>query len=68
MEKAYLSSLAGATVVALVPSRTTGTHWWDDWVLEKGEIRQRKGHIRFVGAKDQAGFASVAVVYRPFLT
>jgi site-specific DNA-methyltransferase (adenine-specific) len=66
MAKAYLSSLAGATVVCLVPSRT-GTHWWHDWVLEKAEVRLRKGRIRFVGAKDQAGFASVAVIYRPFL-
>jgi phage N-6-adenine-methyltransferase len=66
MAKAYLSSLAGATVVCLVPSRT-GTNWWHDWVLGKGEIRQRKGRITFVGAPSNAGFASVAVIYRPFL-
>jgi phage N-6-adenine-methyltransferase len=65
MAKAYHSALAGATVVCLVPSRT-GTGWWHDWVLGKAaEVRLRKGRIRFVGAKDQAGFPSVVVVYRP---
>jgi len=66
MEKAYLSILAGATVVCLVPSRT-GTTWWHAWVLENAEIRHRKGRIRFVGAPDPDGFDSVAVIYRPFL-
>jgi len=64
MAKAYRSSLAGATVVCLVPART-GTRWWHAWVLGKAEVRLRKGRIRFVGAKDHAGFASVAVIYRP---
>jgi phage N-6-adenine-methyltransferase len=64
MEKAYRSSLAGATVVALVPSRT-GPTWWHTWVLGKAEIRHRKGRIRFVGADNSAGFDSVAVIYRP---
>ena len=66
MEKAYRSSHAGATVVCLVPSRT-GTAWWHAWVLEKAEIRHRKGRITFVGARDPAGFDSVVVIYRPFL-
>jgi site-specific DNA-methyltransferase (adenine-specific) len=64
MEKAYRSSLAGATVVCLVPSRT-GTAWWHAWVLEQAEIRHRKGRITFVGAPNPAGFDSVAVIYRP---
>ena len=66
MAKAYRSSLAGATVVALVPSRTD-TAWWHAWVLEKADVRWRKGRIQFVGEKDPAGFPSVAVIYRPFL-
>ena len=66
MEKAYHSSLAGATVVALVSSRR-GIHWWHTWVLGKAEIRPRKGRITFVGAKDPAGFDSAAVIYRPRL-
>lgn len=63
MEKAYMSSLAGATVVCLVPSRT-GTAWWHRWA-RKGEIRERRGRITFVGAPNPAGFASVAVIFRP---
>jgi phage N-6-adenine-methyltransferase len=68
MEKAYRSSLAGATVVCLVPART-GTRWWHDWVLEKAEVqvevRLRKGRMTFVGAPHPAGFDAVAVMYRP---
>jgi len=66
MEKAYLSSLAGATVVCYVPSRT-GTVWWHAWVLGKAEVRYRQGRMTFVGAKDPVGFDSVAVVAWPFL-
>jgi len=66
MEKAYLSSLAGATVVCLVPSRP-GTAWWQAWVLEKAEVRYRQGRTTFVGARDPAGFDSVAVIYWPFV-
>jgi site-specific DNA-methyltransferase (adenine-specific) len=64
LEKAYRSSLAGATVLCLVPSRT-GTAWWHAWVLGKAEARPRKGRITFEGAHNPAGFASVAVIYRP---
>jgi phage N-6-adenine-methyltransferase len=64
MEKAWRSSLAGATVVCLVPART-GTRWWHDWVKGKAEIRERQGRITFVGAPNPAGFDSVAVMYRP---
>jgi phage N-6-adenine-methyltransferase len=66
LEKAYRSSLVGATVCCLVPART-GTRWWHDWVLEKAEVRLRKGRITFVGAPHPAGFDSVAVIYRPRL-
>ena len=60
-----MSSLAGATVVAFVPSRT-GTTWWHAWVLApQAEIRYRQGRTQFEGAPDPAGFDSVAVIYRP---
>jgi phage N-6-adenine-methyltransferase len=68
MEKAYRSSLAGATVVCLVPARTD-TGWWHAWVLDKAEIRLRKGRTTFllggVPLKHSAGFPAVAVIYRP---
>ena len=70
MEKAYLSSLAGATVCCYVPSRT-GVGWWHDWVVGKAEVRLRKGRTTFeidgVAAQNSAGFPSVAVIYRPFI-
>jgi phage N-6-adenine-methyltransferase len=64
MAKAYHSSLAGATVVALVPART-GAGWWHAWVRDKAEIRYRKGRIRFVGSPHGATFDAAAVIYRP---
>ena len=64
LEKAYRSSLAGATVVCLIPSRT-GTRWWHAWVLGKAEIRYRQGRIVFEGATDPAGFDSLAAIYWP---
>ena len=66
MAKAYHSSLAGATVLALVPART-GTRWWHAWVMGKGEIRERQGRVTFVGEVNPAGFDSIAVIYRPCL-
>ena len=72
MEKAYLSSLAGATVVCLVAARTD-TVWWHAWVEGKAsEVRRRKGRETFVKpdgtlADNSAGFPSVVVIYRPFI-
>jgi len=66
MEKAYLSSLAGATVCCLVPAKPT-VQWWLTWVKDKAEIRYRPGRITFVGAPDPAGFGSAVVSYWPFI-
>lgn len=63
MRKAYESSLAGATVVCLVPSRTD-TRWWHDYAM-KGEVRFIKGRLRFGGCKDPAPFPNAVVVFRP---
>ena len=61
MSKAYESSLEGATVVCLVPSRTD-TAWWHDYAM-KGRIRFLSGRLKFVGAKDGAPFPSAVVVF-----
>ena len=45
MQKAYESSLAGATVVCLVPARTD-TRWWWDYAIH-GEVRFVKGRLKF---------------------
>lgn len=63
MQKAYESSLGGATVVCLVPSRTD-TAWWHDYAT-KGEIRFIRGRLKFGGQKNSAPFPSAVVVFRP---
>ena len=66
MQKAYESSLAGATVVCLVPARTD-TAWWHDYAM-KGEIRFLRGRLKFVsrnGKGDSAPFPSAVVIFRP---
>lgn len=62
MKKAYESSLAGATVVCLVPARTD-TKWWHDYAI-KGEVEFIKGRLKFGGHKNSAPFPSAVVVFR----
>lgn len=47
----------------LVPSRTD-TKWFHNWVYGKAEIRFVKGRIKFGGAKFNAPFPSMIVIYR----
>ena len=65
VEKCYTEVANGnaALVVALLPS-STGTRWWQEWVMKATEIRYLKGRIKFVGTKDPAPFDSVIVVWR----
>jgi len=63
IKKAYESSLSGATVVCLIPSRTD-TAWWHDYVM-KGEIFFIRGRLKFGNAENSAPFPSVIVVFRP---
>lgn len=60
MEKAYESSLNGATVVCLVPARTD-TKWWHEYVM-KGDIRFLRGRLKFGNSKNSAPFPSAVVV------
>jgi phage N-6-adenine-methyltransferase len=64
MRKAYLASLAGATVVCLTFARTD-TDWFHRWVLGKAEIRFIKGRVKFVGATSGAPAPSILIIYRP---
>jgi len=61
MEKAWLESQAGKTVVLLVPSRTD-TRWFHKFCL-RGEIRFIKGRLKFGGHKNAAPFPSMVVVF-----
>ena len=61
MKKAYESSLKGATVVCLVPSRTD-TKWWHEWAM-KGNIKFIKGRLKFGGHKNSAPFPSAIITF-----
>ena len=63
VEKAYMSSLIGATVVMLLPARTD-TAWFHDYIYGKAEIRFVRGRLKFVGAKYNAPFPSMVAVFR----
>ena len=63
MQKAYQSSLNGATVVCLVPARTD-TAWWHDYAV-KGDIEFIRGRLKFGGHKNSAPFPSAVVVFKP---
>lgn len=63
MKKAYESSLQGATVVCLIPSRTD-TKWWHDWA-SKGEITFVRGRLKFGNKSNSAPFPSAIVVFKP---
>lgn len=62
IEKGFLSAMEGATVVLLIPSRTD-TRWFHDFCT-KGEIRFIKGRLKFGGAKNNAPFPSMIVIFR----
>ena len=66
IRKAYTSSLAGATVVCLIPARTE-TEWFQDYCL-KGEIRFVRGRLHFTNPEGKTGrprFGSAVVIFRP---
>lgn len=64
IQKAYESSLAGTTVVCLVPSRTD-TKWFQDYCLPYAEIRFVRGRLKFGGCKDAAPFPCAVIIFRP---
>lgn len=63
IRKAYSESQRGATVVALIPSRTD-TAWWHDFCMRADEIRFIRGRLKFGGAVTNAPFPSAIVVWR----
>lgn len=74
VEKAYRSSMAGATVVCLIPARTD-TAYWHDFAMRAAELRFIRGRLSFTSVlQDErraatgahnAPFPSVVVVFRP---
>lgn len=65
VRKASEEASKGNTTVMLIPSRTD-THWFHDYVYQKPnvEIRFIKGRIKFGGAKYNAPFPSMILIFR----
>ncbi len=61
IQKAYESSLAGATVVCLLPARTD-TRWFHTYCLQ-GSITFLRGRLKFGKARSSAPFPSMLVVF-----
>jgi len=64
VEKSYRASLAGATVVLLIPARTN-TNWFHDLCLDKGEVRFIRGRPRFIGCDHGLPWPLCVVIFRP---
>lgn len=67
VRKGFSEYLSGKTVVLLIPSRTD-TRWWHDCCMKASEIRFIKGRLKFGGAKHNAPFPSVVVIFKPTTT
>ena len=66
VRRALFASVAGNTVVMLLPARTD-TRWFHEYIYNRKnvEIRFLKGRLRFGNAKNSAPFPSMVVVFRP---
>lgn len=62
IKKAYESSLNGAIIVCLIPSRTD-TQWWHDYVMRADKIIYIKGRLKFGNHKNSAPFPSAIVIF-----
>ena len=63
VEKAYIASTWGATVVMLLPARTD-TKWFHEYIYNKSEIRFVKGRLKFGNSKTAAPFPSMVVIFK----
>jgi len=63
VEKAYIESEKGKTVVALLRLDPT-TKWFREFIRDKAEVRLVCKRLRFGDAKHGAAFASMIVVWR----
>lgn len=64
VEKAVASVSEGATVVMLLPARTD-TQWFHRYIYHQAEIRFVPGRLKFGGAKWNAPFPCMVVIFRP---
>jgi len=68
MEKAFIESQRGATVVCLIQGRSTDTKWWHEYVMKASEIRYIKDRLHFGINKifKRANISSIVVIFRPY--
>lgn len=64
IRKAFEESKKGTTVVMLLPARTD-TKVFHEVIYPNAEIRFIKGRLKFGGAKYNAPFPSMIVIFRP---
>ena len=57
------ASESKATTVMLIPARTD-TAWFHDYIYGKAEVRFVRGRLRFSGAKENAPFPCMVIVFR----
>lgn len=62
--KAAASAMDGAIVVMLLPARTD-TRWFHRYIYHRAEIRFVPGRLKFGGAKWNAPFPCMVVIFRP---
>lgn len=68
VHKARTASLAGPTIVCLIPARTD-TAYWHDYVMFADEVRFVRGRLQFGGPSatgHNAPFPCAVVVFRPW--
>lgn len=64
IKKAYDESQKGATVVALIPSRTD-TKYWHDYCMKASKITLIKGRVKFGEGSSPAPFPSALIEFSP---
>lgn len=65
VRRALFASVAGNTVVMLLPARTD-TRWFHEYIYGRKnvEIRFIRGRLKFGGSKNSAPFPSMVVIFR----
>lgn len=63
VKKCYRHFTEGGVAVMLIPARTD-TKIFHEYILHHSEVRFIKGRLRFSGAKTNAPFPSMIVIYR----
>lgn len=64
VEKAYRENKEhGNTIVMLLPARTD-TKWFHEYIYHKADVRFIRGRLKFSGAKFNAPFPCMIVIYR----